>query len=77
MWQIESALLKMMAGLANELAHLKDIEADASVLEVAQKKLADFRAQPWVRRVFPAIAWRDEQQDLLIMTTQKQLWTQV
>ncbi len=71
--QIESALLKMMAGLANELAHLKDIEADASVLEVAQKKLADFRAQPWVRRVFPAIAWRDEQQDLLIMTTQKLL----
>ena len=72
---IESALLKIMTQLEENIAQLQEAEADPEVLRFAQKKLADFRAQPWVRRVFPAIAWRDEQHDLLVMTTHKLLYS--
>lgn len=39
--------------------------------QAARQRVADFRRHVWVRRILPAIAWRDEKQHLLIMTTQK------
>lgn len=72
---IESALLKIMTQLEEDVAHLHGVDTGAAVLAQAQKKLADYRAQPWIRRVFPAIAWRDEKHDLLVMTTHKLLYS--
>lgn len=72
---IESALLKIMTALEEEVAQLQGVDTEPALLKQAQKKLADFRAQPWVRRIFPAIAWRDEQHDLLVMTTHKLLYS--
>lgn len=72
---IESALLKIMAELEDDITHLQENDAEPAVLRSAQKRLAEFRAQPWVRRVLPAIAWRDEQHDLLVMTTHKLLYS--
>lgn len=72
---IEAALLKIMTQLEEDITQLQKAEADPAVLKFAQKRLADFRAHPWLRRIFPAIAWRDEQHDLLVMTTHKLLYS--
>lgn len=37
----------------------------------ATQKRESFRQNPWIRRIFPAIAWKDEAQNLLILTTHK------
>lgn len=72
---IEADLLKMMTRLENEIARLQKEDADVAVIDQCKQRLANFRAQPWVRRVLPAIAWRDEQHDLLVMTTHKLLFS--
>lgn len=72
---IENSLLKIMARLEQEVTQLDKEGASSLAIEAAQKKLADFRVHPWIRRIFPAIAWRDEQQDLLIMTSHKLLYS--
>lgn len=38
---------------------------------LTESPLQQFRAHAWIRRLLPAIAWHDEQQPLLIMTTHK------
>lgn len=41
------------------------------VHSLAESQLRQFRAHPWTRRLLPGVAWHDEQQPLLLMTTQK------
>ncbi|MCM5506724.1 hypothetical protein [Vibrio sp. SCSIO 43169] len=68
----EFMLLKNMQALEGELKKAKEkFGKDAKLTELANKKLRDFRANEWIRRIFPGIAWRDDKQHLLIMTTQK------
>lgn len=68
----EFMLLKNMQALEGEVKKAKDkFGSDGKIAEIASNKLRDFRANEWVRRIFPGIAWRDDKQHLLIMTTQK------
>ncbi|MCT8343174.1 hypothetical protein LG003_09975 [Photorhabdus kleinii] len=69
---IERYLLRVMTCLEKAVKKLKKEYGDEHKLTYqAIEKLTLFRGHPWIRRVFPAIAWHDEKQHLLIMTTQK------
>ncbi len=69
---LEFMLLKNIQVLENELKKTKEkFGSEAKLTELASKKLSDFRANEWIRRIFPGIAWKDDKQHLLIMTTQK------
>ncbi|MFH4511024.1 hypothetical protein WKI32_08565 [Vibrio alginolyticus] len=68
----EFMLLKNMQALEGALKDTKKkFGPDAKLTELASKRLSEFRSSEWVRRIFPGIAWRDDKQHLLIMTTQK------
>ncbi|MGP9800492.1 hypothetical protein [Rheinheimera sp. NSM] len=70
--QIERLLLKNMFTLEKEVRNQSSrYGADSEEACAAQKRLDNFRSNTWIRRVFPAIVWRDEHQHLLVMTTQK------
>ena len=69
---VEYILVRNMAALDKEVEKNRDTHgADSELTGAALTRLQNFRANPWVRRILPAIVWRDEQQHLLIMTTQK------
>ncbi|MEL6441485.1 MAG: hypothetical protein AAFQ80_19810, partial [Cyanobacteria bacterium J06621_8] len=69
---IEHTLLKNMFALEKAVKTAREKSGENSKeTKAAVKRLKRFRDDPWVRRIFPAICWRDDQQHLLIMTTQK------
>lgn len=69
---IERLLLKNMNALEEELKQAKkEYGADAPETTIYQNHLLNYRQNPWIRRIFPAIAWHDDQQHLLVLTTQK------
>lgn len=69
---LEHALLKNMLVLEREVKELAKQSGNDSVqTQAAVNRLKEFRANGWIRRIFPAICWHDEQQHLLIMTTHK------
>lgn len=69
---IERWLLDCLLELEQNLKKLNQDYDDFHPLVIqAQKKVAAFRAHAWVRRILPAIVWKDEQQHILILTTQK------
>ncbi|MEM9004593.1 MAG: hypothetical protein AAGE59_13860 [Cyanobacteria bacterium P01_F01_bin.86] len=69
---VERLLLINMHGLEKHTKHcLKIFGAESEQTVQANARLASFRQNTWVRRIFPGIVWRDEKQHLLIMTTQK------
>lgn len=41
------------------------------LVKKTKKTLSDYRENKLIRRIFPGIAWKDDEQHLLIMTTQK------
>lgn len=70
--RIERLLLKNMNALEKQYKKTQDqFGAESEDAEAAKKRFQSYRKNSWVRRVFPGIAWRDEHQHLLIMTTQK------
>ncbi|GAB6091580.1 hypothetical protein [Spirochaeta dissipatitropha] len=50
---------------------LKNYGSESQHVKVARDRLAELRGHPWIRRILPGIAWHDENQHVLIMTTQK------
>ena len=70
--RFEFMLLKNMMVLESDYKKAKEkYGSDSKLTEVANRALAKFRSNQWIRRVFPGIAWKDDEQHLLIMTTQK------
>ena len=70
--QLEFMLLKNMKLIENEAKKAREKYGDdAKLTEVVKSKLHAFRSNDWIRRIFPGIAWHDDKQHLLIMTTQK------
>lgn len=68
----ERMLLKNMSRLEQAVTNVKPrSESDRALHQAAAKRLKAFRDNKWIRRIFPAICWHDDQQHLLIMTTQK------
>lgn len=69
---IEITLIQNIKSLDKEFKKQKEKYGEMNELtQAAKQRLDDFRRHAWVRRILPAIAWRDEKQHLLIMTTQK------
>lgn len=69
---IERLLLQNMHSLEKDVKKLRSrFGAESDEANAALRRLSSYRENPWIRRVFPAIAWRDEYQHLLIMTTHK------
>ncbi|HCI6120911.1 hypothetical protein IT777_08620 [Klebsiella quasipneumoniae] len=69
---IEITLIQNIKSLEKEVKKQKEKYGEMNELtQAAKQRLDDFRRHAWVRRILPAIAWRDEKQHLLIMTTQK------
>lgn len=69
---IEGILYDAEKNLKKELEDLtKKFGAEHKVTRKQKKKWDFYRNNPWVRRIFPAIVWRDKQQHLLILTTHK------
>lgn len=69
---IEHALLSCLSKLEKALKYAKkhDGPKHPRTLKATQHYTA-LRQNKWLRRIFPAIVWRDEKQHLLIMTTHK------
>lgn len=67
---IERILLQCMNNLEKNIKKYKYQEKEI-LYQQAKKKLDEFRGNQWVRRILPAIAWRDDDHHLLLMTTQK------
>jgi hypothetical protein len=69
---IERHMLRVMSRLDKDVKKRKRVYGEEHPLtRQVFERLSVYRSHPWVRRVFPAIAWHDEKQHLLIMTTQK------
>lgn len=69
---IERLLLRNMRDLEREVKKAKKrFGQESKEADRARQRLSDYRKAPWIRRVFPAIAWKDEHQHVLIMTTHK------
>lgn len=69
---IEKLILKNMSLLYKEWQKkIENVGEDNEVTLIAEQKWKDFRKNAWIRRIFPAIAWQDDKQHLLIMTTHK------
>lgn len=69
---VEITLIQNIKLLEKEAKKQKEKYGEEHELtQAARQRVADFRRHVWVRRILPAIAWRDEKQHLLIMTTQK------
>jgi len=69
---VEITLIQNIKLLEKETKKQKEKYGEEHELtQAARQRVADFRRHAWVRRILPAIAWRDEKQHLLIMTTQK------
>ena len=69
---VERLLLECLFNLEKNVKELKKTYGESHQLAIqAHQKIVDVRAHAWIRRIFPAIAWKDEQQHLLILTTQK------
>lgn len=69
---LESSLLDNMSFLEQELEKVrKKFGNNSERVKLVQKRLNKFRSNSWIRRIFPAICWHDQQQHLLIMTTHK------
>jgi hypothetical protein len=69
---IEITLIQNIKSLNKEFKKQKEKYGEMNELsQAAKQRLDDFRRHAWVRRILPAITWRDEKQHLLIMTTQK------
>lgn len=65
---VERIILQCMKNLEKNIKKYKHNEL---LYQQAKQKLDVFRGNQWVRRILPAIAWRDDDHHLLIMTTQK------
>jgi len=69
---VEITLIQNIKSLDKEFKKQKEKYGEMNEhTQAAKRRLDDFRRHAWVRRILPAIAWRDEKQHLLIMTTQK------
>lgn len=69
---IEHKLLRIMTRLQKYIKEYKKKYGDNHPLtRQAITQLESYRKHPWLRRIFPAIAWHDDKQHLLIMTTHK------
>lgn len=70
---VERILLQCMKNLEKKTTQYQDPQSQHQKLLYLQatKHLKAFRNNQWVRRILPAIAWRDDNHHLLIMTTQK------
>ncbi|PXW39059.1 hypothetical protein DFO54_1205 [Erwinia sp. AG740] len=69
---LELALIQNIKLLEKEAKKQKEKYGEEHELaQAAKQRVNDFRRHAWIRRILPAIAWRDEKQHLLIMTTQK------
>ncbi|MGO5000247.1 hypothetical protein [Oceanisphaera sp. W20_SRM_FM3] len=72
--QLETAILQNMAQLkptAKQEQSNGKRRRQLGVTTLSQSPWHQYRAHPWIRRLLPAVAWHDEQQPLLIMSTQK------
>ncbi|WP_301099656.1 hypothetical protein [Otariodibacter sp.] len=70
--QIENILLTHMTTLEKNIrSNKRKYGKEHSLTKQAEKKLQIFRLNKWIRRIFPAITWRDDNQHLLLLTTQK------
>ena len=69
---IEHTLLGCMTFLEKAVEYAdQHYGQDHELTAQAKEKLRLFREHKWIRRIFPAIAWCDDKQHLLILTTQK------
>ncbi|MDP5292459.1 hypothetical protein Q9290_09175 [Oceanimonas sp. CHS3-5] len=74
--QLEKAVLQNMAFLV-KLSQKNNIKTkgkrrnNIGLDNPGLKKLEQYRQHPWIRKILPAIVWRDEYQPLLVMTTHK------
>lgn len=69
---VERTLLSCMISLEKSVKSASTQYGKAHELtKQAKNKLREFRQNKWIRRIFPAIAWRDDEQHLLVLTTQK------
>lgn len=69
---VEISLIQNIKLLEKEaMNHKEKYGEEHELMQAAKQRVDDFRRDAWVRRILPAIAWRDEKQHLLIMTTQK------
>ena len=69
---VERTLLGCMSSLENAVKYSgKHHGKDHELTGQAKERLRLFRENKWVRRIFPAIAWCDDKQHLLVLTTQK------
>ncbi|MET4694420.1 hypothetical protein [Endozoicomonas lisbonensis] len=70
--QIEHLLLKNLYKLESLLKEFeKKSQTDDPITDEYRESVKKYRSNPLIRRIFPAIAWHDEQQHILIMTTHK------
>ncbi len=69
---IERSLLACISFLEkNVQSASKNYGKTHKLTEQERQKLQLLRQNKWVRRIFPAIAWRDDKHHLLVLTTQK------
>lgn len=73
--QLETAVLQNLQQLEQQVKGTSKPKGkrrrQLGVNQLTQSPWERYRAHPWVRRILPALAWHDEQQPLLIMTTHK------
>ncbi|CAI1529863.1 Uncharacterised protein [Serratia quinivorans] len=69
---VETILIQNIKSLGKDIKKQEKKYGEKHELtQAAQQRLDNFRRHAWVRRILPAIVWHDEEQHLLIMTTQK------
>lgn len=69
---VERTLLGCMSSLEKAVKYASKHHGKTHELTAqAKEKLRLYRENKWVRRIFPAIAWHDDKQHLLVLTTQK------
>lgn len=69
---LEHKLLHIMTRLQKRIKEYKKKYGENHPLtKQVIMQLSSYRQHPWIRRIFPAIAWHDDKQHLLIMTTHK------
>lgn len=71
---VENILLGGLYKLDEELESAKKLnksKEDDPTIRKAQNRKLKIRQNSWLRRIFPAIAWYDDEQHLLVLTTQK------
>lgn len=62
---------RLVANIEYLKQQIKQAKCAKEGISIAEDRLKSFCKNPWIQRIFPALKWRLESQDLLIMTTHK------